>query len=265
MVEHEGGLPMKFLFVGLWLLITCVLASAQGVPLPPTKPPSLQAAHPPSPHDVLPQHDARAWPSDCSLRLAEIARFAHRPTENGPGQCGAADLVRLEGIVMPNGALVSMIPPAILRCPMAQAVAQWVQNDLGPASNGLKSPPVAITNAGSYECRGRNNDSNGKVSEHGRANALDLGAIRLANGAVIDLSNASAPPSFRQHLREAACRRFTTVLGPGSDPYHANHIHLDLIERARGYRICQWDVEAREAANEVPLPPPNPLRVERRR
>jgi hypothetical protein len=131
--------------------------------------------------------------------------------------------------------------------------------------NGIQSSPVAIATEGSYDCRGRNNDSNGKVSEHGRANALDLGSIRLANGAIIDLSDRSASQSFRQRLRDAACRRFTTVLGPGSDPYHANHIHVDLIERARGYRICQWDVEAREAANAVPLPLPNPLRVERRR
>jgi hypothetical protein len=256
---------MKFLFVGLCLLMTCVLASAQGVPLPPPKPLPSQATHTPSQREVLPLHDAQAWPSDCSLRLAEIARFTHRPTENGPGQCGAADLVQLEGIIMPNGALVRMVPPAILRCPMAKAVAQWVQNDLGPALNGIQSSPVAIATEGSYDCRGRNNDSNGKVSEHGRANALDLGSIRLANGAIIDLSDRSASQSFRQRLRDAACRRFTTVLGPGSDPYHANHIHVDLIERARGYRICQWDVEAREAANEVPLPLPNPLRVERRR
>ena len=256
---------MNFLLVGLCLLMTCVLASAQGVPLPPTKPRPLRATPAPSQHEVLPPHDAQAWPSDCSLRLAEVARFAHRPSENGPGQCGVADLVRLEGIVLPNGALVSIAPPAILRCSMAQAVAQWVRNDLGPASNELQSPPVAIANEGSYECRGRNNDSNGKVSEHGRANALDLSSIRLANGAVIDLSNRSAPQSFRQRLRDAACRRFTTVLGPGSDPYHANHIHLDLIERARGYRICQWDLETPEAANEVPVPPPNPLRVEHRR
>src|SRR5215468_10639395 len=159
---------MNFLVACFCLLMTCVLASAQGVPLPPTKPQSSQASHPPSPHDVLPPHDAQAWPSDCSLRLAEIARFAHRPTENGPGQCGAGDLVRLEGILVPKGGLVSITPPAILRCPMAQAVAQWVRDDLGAASNEFPSPPVAIATAGSYECRGRNNDSNGKVSEHGR-------------------------------------------------------------------------------------------------
>ena len=32
------------------------------------------------------------------------------------------------------------------------------------------------------------------------------------------------------------------MLGPGSDDLHNNHIHLDLIERKSGYRICQWDV-----------------------
>jgi hypothetical protein len=40
----------------------------------------------------------------------------------------------------------------------------------------------------------------------------------------------------------SVCRRFTTVLGPGSDGYHEEHIHLDLAERRSGYRICQWEV-----------------------
>jgi len=32
------------------------------------------------------------------------------------------------------------------------------------------------------------------------------------------------------------------VLGPGSDWYHEDHIHLDLMERRNNYRICQWNV-----------------------
>jgi hypothetical protein len=40
----------------------------------------------------------------------------------------------------------------------------------------------------------------------------------------------------------SACTRFSTVLGPGSDWYHEDHIHLDLMERRGNYRICQWDV-----------------------
>jgi Extensin-like protein C-terminus len=38
------------------------------------------------------------------------------------------------------------------------------------------------------------------------------------------------------------CARFSTVLGPGSDGYHEDHIHLDLMERHNNYRICQWNV-----------------------
>jgi len=47
---------------------------------------------------------------------------------------------------------------------------------------------------------------------------------------------------FRERVRQSACMRFTTVLGPGSDDFHKTHIHLDLIERRDNYRICQWDV-----------------------
>jgi hypothetical protein len=32
------------------------------------------------------------------------------------------------------------------------------------------------------------------------------------------------------------------VLGPGSDWYHEDHIHLDLAQRRNDYRICQWNV-----------------------
>jgi hypothetical protein len=29
------------------------------------------------------------------------------------------------------------------------------------------------------------------------------------------------------------------VLGPGSDAFHDDHLHLDLAERRGGYRLCQ--------------------------
>jgi hypothetical protein len=110
---------MKSLSIVLFLLAACGLSLAKEVPLPRAKP--LSAAHPPSlapVPEVLPLHDAEAWPSDCALRLGEIARFAHQPSLNGPGQCEASGVVRLEGIIMPNSAVVSVMPAAALRCPM---------------------------------------------------------------------------------------------------------------------------------------------------
>jgi hypothetical protein len=94
-----------------------------------------------------------------------------------------------------------------------------LRTDLGAALAELGSVPVAITNGGSYNCRGRNNDASANISEHGRGNAFDLGPVKLADGAVIDLSNRFTPQSFRQRLRDATCNRFSTVLGPGLDPY----------------------------------------------
>jgi len=50
------------------------------------------------------------------------------------------------------------------------------------------------------------------------------------------------PRGLRENVLRSACSRFSTVLGPGSDGYHEDHIHLDLMERRNNYRICQWDV-----------------------
>ena len=66
---------------------------------------------------------------------------------------------------------------------------------------------------------------------------------------------------FRDNLRKATCARFMTVLGPGSDGFHEDHIHIDLAERRSGYRICQWDVLVPDAAvstDEPPVPLPRP-------
>ena len=51
------------------------------------------------------------------------------------------------------------------------------------------------------------------------------------------------------------------MLGPGSDPYHAEHIHVDLAERAHGYRMCQWNVGDAQPVAEVPIPLPKPTAV----
>jgi hypothetical protein len=273
---------MKLLPIAVLLLAACDGALANEVPLPRARPAPSHAAPAPAPPaarpapaapvpEVLPLHDGASWPSNCALQLAEIARFTHQPSVNGPGQCGASDIVRLEKIVMPNGTLVVVAPSATLRCSMAAAVAQWVRSDLGPAAADLGSPLAAVTNHGSYECRSRNNAAGARISQHAHGNALDLGMIRLIDGVVIDLAQRdlaqrelgqkdlaqkdlaqkdlaqkSIPQSFSQRIRDATCNRFKTVLGPGSDASHADHIHVDLAERARGYAMCQWDVEPRQ-------------------
>ena len=182
-------------------------------------------------------------PSACRQALTETIAIAPSiPDIKGNGGCGGEDLVRLEAIVLPDKRRVSVKPAAILRCPMASALAEWVRSDIAPLAQRLGSAVSDIDNFDSFECRGRNRVVGAKLSEHGRANALDVRAFKFADGSLVSLTDRTVPRGVRESVLQSACARFSTVLGPGSDGYHEDHIHLDLSERRNNYRICQWDV-----------------------
>jgi hypothetical protein len=182
-------------------------------------------------------------PSACRLALTDAIAIAPSiPDIRGANGCGGEDLVRLEAIVLPDKRQVPVKPAAILRCPMATALADWIRNDIAPLAASLGSTVSNLDNFNSYECRGRNRIVGAILSEHGRANAVDVRAFKLANGRSISLTDRTVPRELRETVLHSACTRFSTVLGPGSDWYHEDHIHLDLMERRNNYRICQWDV-----------------------
>ena len=207
------------------------------VPLPKPRPADAPVAGPEQPASSPPP------PSACRLALSdEIAIAPSIPDIHGPGACGGEDLVRLEAVVLPDRQLVSVKPAAILRCAMASAVADWIRSDMAPLAAGLGSVISELDNFDSFECRGRNRAAGAMLSEHGRANALDVRALKLANGQSISLTDRTVPRALRENVLRSVCARFSTVLGPGSDGYHEDHIHLDLMERHNNYKICQWDV-----------------------
>jgi hypothetical protein len=212
-------------------------------------------------------------PSDCDLRLGKVAVFRQLAALIAPGECGAPDAVLLESVILPDQGKVAIAPPATLRCTMAEAVAEWIREDVAPAAVKLGSPPRELENMGSYECRGRNRVSGATLSEHGRADALDVRGFKLANKEAVVLADPKVPKAFRDAIRASACARFSTVLGPGADAEHAEHVHLDLIQRRNNFKMCQWDVREppgppEPAAiahgtpipiDEVPLPAPRPV------
>jgi hypothetical protein len=210
------------------------------------------------PAAVFPSAETQA----CYDRLGKVAHFTPVPIRVEPSQCARFDMVRLDRVVMPDQAFVAVTPPPQLQCNMAEALVEWVRADVGPAAATLGAPLATVIDLDSYECRGRNNILGAKLSEHGKGNAIDIGAIKLKNGATFTLTDPQVSKPFREQMRTLACARFTTVLGPGSDGYHEEHIHLDLAERSHGYRICQWSVLDREAiAAAVPLPRPRPINL----
>jgi hypothetical protein len=231
----------------------CGLAAADALPLPRPRPPQSPTAEP-APEGVTEE----AAPSACRVRLTpELAIAPSLPPLVGSGECNVDDVVRLEAVRLVDKTQVAVTPPAILRCSFAEAIVHWVREDVVPAVRSLGGVLRSIDNFAAYECRGRNRIVGARLSEHGRANALDIRSLKLATGTVMELTDPHVAKDFRERLRKDACARFMTVLGPGSDGYHENHVHVDLAERRGGRRMCQWDV--REPGDDaVPLPSPRP-------
>lgn len=239
------------------------IAVAEDVPLPRSRPPvwiephTFREAAGPDFNSA----DVTGAPTDCDQRLRAIANIEPMPRLIGPGACGGEDMVRLDSVMLAGGTRITLKPSPVLRCTFAESLAGWLRDEAAPQADKLGSVLRTVETYDDFECRGRNRVAGAKLSEHGKGNAVDVRAFILADGRVLALTDVKVAKDFRDEIRESACHRFTTVLGPGSDSNHESHIHLDLIERRRGFGMCQWVVRTPapvEAAAQVPLPPPRP-------
>jgi hypothetical protein len=259
-----GNVKLGFVVMAIGIMIGDA-ATAQPIPLPRPRPAELNAVEAPNELGLKPA----TTPSACQLRLTpDLAVFRPLGEISGPGECGGSDIVSLERVIAKDRIPIAISPPATLRCETAEAIVAWVRQDLATGVASLGSGLAAIENFDSFDCRGQNRIEGARLSEHGRANALDIRAFRLKNGRTVQPTDVAVAKDFRLAMKTSACARFTTVLGPGSDGYHEDHIHVDLAARRGDYRICQWDV--REAPAEadyalqaaipaIPLPRPRPF------
>lgn len=145
--------------------------------------------------------------------------------------CGIAAPVELHEVA---GLRLSL--PAVIDCTTARRLADWVAGIVAPAARAhLGTRVTGLGVMGAYACRGRNNLAGARISEHGRGRAIDIGAIHLADGRVLTLARdwgRGAAGRFLEAVRKGACGPFATVLGPGSDRWHHDHLHLDTAPRA---------------------------------
>jgi hypothetical protein len=139
---------------------------------------------------------------------------------------------------------VEVKPTATLACPLVSALDQWITTAVQPAAlRWFHQPVVEIKQISAYSCRGMNGNPNAHISEHAFGNALDIAAFVLADGHKVTVQygwhGAPEEQGFLHDVQLAACNEFSTVLAPGANIYHYNHIHVDLMRRYSGRRICQ--------------------------
>jgi len=174
---------------------------------------------------------------------AEAACFARNQVElsryiqplgheiDGPSICGMTRPLRVTALL---GGKVLFNSTQTLDCPMVAELEAWLTETVEPAAQARFGQPVAqVDSMGSYGCRGMNNQPGARLSEHAFGNALDVGGFVLADGRKITIVHDwtrgdEQTRAFLRDLHNGACARFATVLSPGSNAFHYNHIHVDL-------------------------------------
>ena len=184
----------------------------------------------------------------------------------GPGICGLNHPFKVYALA---DGTVKLNTPSLLDCSMIPVLDDWIKTTVQPdALARFGEPVVQIDTMGTYSCRGINNQSGASLSEHAFANAIDVGGFVLASGRQLNVMRGwkSADVQESAFLHDAhagACSTFTTVLGPGANIFHYNHVHLDLAmhgNTSRGpRRYCKPVPDEQVAAprlDNLPDPPP---------
>lgn len=153
---------------------------------------------------------------------------------------GPARAPQVTGSVGP----VEVKPAATLACPIVSVLDRWISESVQPAAmRWFGKPVVEIKQISAYSCRGMNGNPHAHISEHAFGNALDIAAFILADGHTVTVQHGwhgtPEEQGFLHDVQAAACNDFTTVLAPGANVYHYNHIHVDLMRRAGRRRICE--------------------------
>ena len=180
-----------------------------------------------------PPPQAQHTPAKENLQcLADLTRegvryraLEDRTFGNGCSALGAVQLLDIGTPVTNLGAMT---------CPLARQFGRWTREAMQPAARAwLGGRVVKIESFGTYSCRPVNGRPGARLSEHGRANAVDIGAFVLADGRRITVKTgwSGEDEDVRRFLRavhDAGCRRFGIVLGPDADAFHRDHLHFDM-------------------------------------
>jgi hypothetical protein len=139
---------------------------------------------------------------------------------------------------------VAVRPVATLACPIVSVLDRWLADSVQPAAQRWFSARVVeIKQMSAYSCRGMNGDSRAHISEHAFGNALDIAGFTLADGRHVSVRDGwkgmPEEQGFLRDVQAAACQQFSTVLAPGSNVHHYDHIHVDLMRRASRRVICE--------------------------
>lgn len=170
--------------------------------------------------------------STCGAVIAELGVIATPLAPIEEGECGVAAPVAISAL---EGGKIDLSGKAIVDCHVAERLATWVREQVAPrVRDELGGELTGLRVVDSYTCRTRDNIEGAKLSEHAHGDAIDISAFRVGKRWIEvgpGWNGGGDDATFLADVRKSACGPFTTVLGPGSDSFHTDHFHLDMIQR----------------------------------
>lgn len=114
---------------------------------------------------------------DVLLKGVDFVAVPEEPVR--AGSCGAPAAVKL--ITLGKSPEVSFSPPPVLTCEMVKALDDWMKGDLQKlAKTHFGAPVTRIETMSSYSCRNAYGRAKTRLSEHGLANAIDIGGFQTS-------------------------------------------------------------------------------------
>ncbi|KQT21204.1 MAG: extensin family protein [Bradyrhizobium sp.] len=200
---------------------------------------------------VAPQEDEIDLPPE-GIDAAGASRYMNAPSyparpapySQAPAQQPLPRLGPAQGNPVTAVGPVAIKPTATLACPIVSELDRWLADTVQPSAMRWFGVRVAeIKQISAYSCRGMNGNSRAHISEHAFGNALDISAFVLADGRRVTVKDGwrgvPEEQGFLRDVQAGACAHFTTVLAPGSNVFHYDHIHVDLMRRPSRRLICQ--------------------------
>lgn len=228
---------LRHVFPVLLLLAlgACAAPPRPHAPLPPPPPPPPQAQ--------LLDPDAACLRD---LRQANVT-FEAVQEFGSPGSCGVANPVKV------SAGTLAWNRPGVLSCTLARTLESFESEVVQPvAARVFGQPVVRLHHMGTYDCRNQRNGTQtaatggsggsrgGRLSEHAKGRAIDVGAFELADGTLVSVKthwrNAGRKSEFLNEVARASCERFNVVLTPNHDRLHQDHLHLDIGP----HRLCGY-------------------------
>lgn len=152
--------------------------AAKQLPITMIPPKAVEA---PAAPDAWPKADVDAAKANCAaiLKAIDAVTIAEAPVREG--NCGAPAPVRL--ISIGKNPEVALSPPPLVTCDLVAGLYQWMKDDIQPLSKKhFGSPVIKIETMSDYSCRMAYGRKGNKLSEHGKANALDIRGFITAKG-----------------------------------------------------------------------------------